>query len=432
MFTKKNFFFFSFLFSFYLTTCFCFNVEEVRAKFPFVSTTMHNRAFIYFDSAASSQKPKEVVESICSFCLQEYSNVHRSNYEKSHAASEKFEATRSAIRKFINATYDEEIIFTKGATDSVNLAASSFGKSTINEGDEIIVSEMEHHSNIVPWQMLAKEKKASIKILPISKDGCIDLKTLDGLLGEKVKIVAISHVSNVTGVINPIEEVIKLSHAKGAKVIIDGAQAAGHMAIDVQKLDCDFYLFSAHKAYGPNGVGILYGKKELLEEMPPFCGGGEMVESVSKKDFQPQPLPFKFEAGTPAIAEIIAFKKAIDFINGLGIRNIEDWESKLTQYATQKLTEIQGLKIIGPISLPKGPIISFIVDDLCPNDIGMLLDLKGIAIRTGCHCAQPLMEKLNLPGTCRLSFAVYNTTKEIDIFVEALKEVISVLRQEKN
>ncbi|MBI5346008.1 MAG: SufS family cysteine desulfurase [Chlamydiae bacterium] len=399
------------------------DVKKIRKDFPFFATT----DFVYFDSAATTHKPKSVIDALSNFYQKDYATVHRAIYDLSLNATEQYDATRVAVKKFLNAKDESEIIFTRGATDGLNMVALSFGRKFINQNDEIIVTEMEHHSNLVPWQMLALEKKAVLKVIPIDDNADLKLDEFQKLLTNKTKIVCVGHVANSTGTVNPIKEIIKMAHQKGAKVLVDGAQAIAHLPVDVQDLDVDFYAFSSHKMYGPNGVGILYGKYELLDQMPPVQGGGDMIEKVTLQTTTYQKPPLRFEAGTPTIAEVIAFKTAIDYIEALGRENILAYEKELLTYATKKIKEIEGIKIIGQAK-EKGAILSFVVDNIHALDVGTLLNTKKIAVRTGHHCAQPTMQRFNISSTTRASFAIYNTLEEVDYFIQSLKEVINRLK----
>lgn len=389
--------------------------------------SMHGKPFIFLDSAATAQKPRSVIETMHRFYSEQYATVHRSVYDFAAQATARYNDVRLKVKEFLNAAFVEEIIFTKGTTEGINLVAASFGKAFLQPGDEVIISTMEHHSNIIPWQLICQERGAKLKAIPINARGELVLEEFDKLLTDRTKIVSIAHIANSTGTINPIEEIIKRAHARGAKVMIDGAQSAGHMPIDVQKLKVDFYAFSGHKAYGPTGIGVLYGKRALLERMPPYQGGGDMIDEVSIQSSTYQDPPLKFEAGTPMVAEVIGLGEAIEFINSIGKDRIAAWEQDLLEHATKRILEIKGLHIIGT-SEKKGPIISFTVDGLHPLDIGTLLDIRGIAVRTGHLCSQPTLKFFNVPSLTRVSFGLYNTIEEIDIFIKALKEVILLLR----
>lgn len=404
-----------------------FNVWKVRQEFPMLHQMMHGKPFVYLDTAATAQKPRCVVDALIRFYTQQYGTVHRSVYDFASQATARYNAVRQKVKEFINAHFVEEIIFTKGTTEGINLVAHSFGKAFLQQGDEVLISEMEHHSNIVPWQLVCEERGAILKVIPINERAELDMQEFQKLLSDRTKIVSVAHIANATGTVNPIEEIIKLSHARGAKVLIDGAQAAGHFAIDVRKLGADFYVFSGHKAYGPTGVGILYGKKALLEKMPPYQGGGDMIEEVAFNGTTYQQPPLKFEAGTPGIAEVLGLGEAIDFINRLGRDKIAAWEKGLLEYATVRLQELKGVRIIGTAS-KKGGIISFVIDGLHPLDIGTLLDIRGIAVRTGHLCAQPTLQHFGLQSMVRVSFGLYNTMEEVDAFISALKEAMLLLR----
>ena len=402
-----------------------FNHQEIRAQFPLLNQKINNNNLIYFDNAATTQKTKSVINAISNYYLQQNSNVHRGVHFLSGHATEKFEETRIVIKEFINAAKTSEIIFTKGTTDGINLIANGY-RSILKKGDEIIISELEHHSNIVPWQICCENSGAILKVLPLLENGEIDFSLLDKMLSNKTKLIAISHVSNSLGTINPIENIIKKAHKNGTKVLVDGAQAASHISLNMQKLNADFYVFSAHKMYGPTGVGVLYGKEALLKNFPVYQGGGEMIENVDFDKTSYAALPHKFEAGTPNIAGVIAFKKAINFISKIGLENIKSYEENLLDYATQKILKIKGVKIYGS-SKNKTGIISFNIKEIHPYDIGVILDKLGIAIRTGHHCTQPVMKRFNIPGTARISFAIYNTKKEVDFCINAIKKAKEML-----
>lgn len=396
--------------------------DEIRADFPILEKT------IYLDSAATTQKPRQVIEAMNRFYSEEYGTVHRAVYRLAREATSQYSAVREQVRAFLNAASVDEIVFTKGTTEAINLVAYSFGQAFIEAGDEIIISEMEHHANIVPWQRLCEEKGAHLKIIPIDEKGELDLKAYERLLTARTKLVAIAHISNSTGTLNPIEKIAQLAHAKGAYVLIDGAQSAAHMPVDVQKIDADFFVFSGHKAFGPTGVGILYGKSELLEKMPPYQCGGDMIETVTLTKTTFQKAPLKFEAGTPLIAQVIALGAALTYIESIGREQIAAYERELLEYATKKLLEIPGLSLIGQAE-QKGPILTFVVQDVHPLDIGTLLDLKGIAVRTGHLCSQPTMQRFGITSAVRASFAVYNTFAEIDLFIAALEEVLATAKR---
>ena len=401
------------------------DISKIREQFPILSRKVNGHDLIYFDNGATTQKPQSVITAESNYYKNENSNVHRGVHFLSGLATDKFEATRNTIQNFINAEHSHEIIFTKGTTDSINIVASGY-RSILNKGDEIIISELEHHSNIVPWQMCCEQSGATLKVIPLLDNGSLDMIAFENFLSENTKLVSVSHISNTLGTINPIEEIIEKAQAVGAKVMIDGAQAAAHIPINMQSLGADFYCFSAHKLYGPTGVGVLYGKEEVLNELPPYQGGGEMIKEVSFKKTTYACLPHKFEAGTPNIAGVVAFKAAIEFITGLGLSNIAKYEEELLQYATEEVLKIEGLKIYGTAKNKSG-IISFNINELHPYDIGMIVDKMGIAIRTGHHCTQPIMERFNIPGTARISLAVYNTKDEIDICIKAIKKAKMML-----
>jgi len=397
-----------------------FDVKEIRKEFPILNRKVNGKDLVYFDNGASTQKNISVIKSLEKYYTNENANVHRGVHFLSGLATDKFEETRSVITDFIGAEHTHEIIFTKGTTDSINLVANGL-KKILNPGDEIIISEMEHHSNIVPWQICCEFTGAILKVIPITEDGELNIDEFESLINNKTKLVAITHVSNSLGTINPIKKIIDISHGYGSKVLIDGAQAASHIPIDVRKLNVDYYCFSAHKLYGPTGVGVLYGKEDLLNKLPVYQGGGEMIKDVSFKKTTYANLPHKFEAGTPNIAGVVAFKSAIEFITKVGLENITLHQDNLLKYATSEINKIEGVKIFG-VSNNKSSIISFNIQDIHPYDIGLILDKMGVAIRTGHHCTQPLMEKYQIPGTARISMAIYNTMDEIDICINAIKK----------
>jgi cysteine desulfurase/selenocysteine lyase len=403
------------------------NIEQIRLNFPQLMTLVHAKPLVYFDNAATTLKPQSMIDSIKHYYTSEVANVHRGVHSLSEEGTKKFETTRIAVQNFINARHSHEIIYTKGTTDSLNLLASSFGRKFLNPDDIILLSTLEHHSNIVPWQMIAEITGAKVVEVPINDQGEIILDEYKKLLTNKVKIVSIAHVSNTLGTINPIKEMIKLAHDIGAKFCVDAAQSAAHIKIDVQDLDCDFLAFSAHKVFGPNGLGILFGKEELLNELPPYQGGGAMISEVTFAKTTYNTLPNKFEAGTPVIAEVIAFKESLDFINLVGIANIHEREDELLKYATEKIKMIEGIRIIGTAK-NKSSVLSFVIDGCHPQDLGTLLDQQGIAIRTGHHCTQPLMKRMNTTATARASFSFYNTHQEIDIFINGILKAISMLK----
>ncbi len=399
------------------------NIDSVREQFPVLNQMVNRNQLVYFDNAATSQKPISVIDSLSKFYRQDNSNIHRGAHTLASRSTEAYEATREAVREFLRASHSDEIVFTKGTTEAINLVAQSFGLEFLKQGDEILISEMEHHANIVPWQMVCQRTGAVLKVVPISDAGELLMSEFEKMLNSRTKIVSIMHVSNALGTINPIEEIIDKAHAFGAVVLVDGAQSAPHFEIDVQELDCDFFVFSAHKVYGPTGLGVLYGKKEWLEKMPPFLGGGEMIAEVTFEKTTYNTLPFKFEAGTPNIADVIAFKAALDFVGEVGREAIAAHEQSLLDYATERMSAISNLQIVGT-SQQKIGVISFLLEGLHHYDVGMLLDSKGVAVRTGHHCAQPLMRRLGLEGTVRASFAVYNTHDEIDTMAKILSNIV--------
>lgn len=403
-----------------------FDQQSIRKDFPMMKKIINGKPLVYLDTASTSQKPQVVIDTLSQFYEKEYGTVHRAVYQIAARSTEMYSAVRKKVQRFINAKQEEEIVFTRGATEGINLIAYAYGRAFLKKGDEIILSEMEHHSNLVPWQLLAQEKGIKIRYIPISFEAELNLDLFKKLLSEKTKLVSIAHVSNATGTVNPIEEIIELAHAFGAKVIIDGAQAASHMTLDMQALNADFYVFSGHKMYGPTGIGILYGKLPLLEAMPPFMGGGDMIELVEIEKSTFQKPPFKFEAGTPSIAPIMGLGAAIDYIQEIGRKKIDQWEKKLTTYALETFQAIEKIKIIGAPK-KRGPIISFLLEGIHPLDLGTFLDLKGIAIRTGHLCAYPTMKRLGVDSLARLSFGIYNTIEEIDQIAFSIREAISVL-----
>ena len=402
------------------------DVYSIRQQFPVLNREVKDKPLIYLDNAATSQKPQMVIDALVNYYSSYNANIHRGIHTLAEEATLAFEDTRDAVQQFINAESREQIVFTRGTTEGINLVAYTWGRQNINAGDEIIISTMEHHSNIVPWQILCEEKGAILKVIPISDEGELLLSEYEKLLSTKTKLVSIVHVSNSLGTINPVKQIIDAAHKAGAIVLVDGAQSAVHLDIDVQEMDCDFFVFSSHKLYGPTGVGVLYGKKHLLESMPPFHGGGEMIKEVTFEKTTYNELPYKYEAGTPNIADTIAFKTALDFIHKTGKEKIRRHEKELLAYATAQLEQIPGLKIIGK-AREKISVVSFVIDKLHPQDIGILLDNNGIAVRTGHHCTQPLMNRFGITGTVRASFAVYNTKEEIDELVSGLQKAIKML-----
>lgn len=402
------------------------DIPAIREMFPVLKRRVKGKQLIYLDNAATSQKPQMVIDALENYYGSFNANIHRGIHTLAEEATAAFELTRDGVQHYINAASREQIIFTKGTTEGINLVAYTWGRKNIAQGDEILISAMEHHSNIVPWQILCEEKGAVLKVIPIDNNGELILEEFEKLLSAKTRLVSVVHASNVLGTINPVKYIIDAAHKVNAVVLIDGAQSAVHLDVNVQELDCDFFAFSAHKMYGPTGVGVLYGKKEILEAMPPFLGGGEMIKEVSFERTVFNDIPYKFEAGTPNIADTIVFKSAIDFINKTGKANIRKHELDLLHYTTKRLEEIPGLRVIGKAK-EKVSVISFIIDKLHPQDIGILLDNKGIAVRTGHHCAQPCMVHFRIPGTTRISFAVYNTQEEIDQVISGLQSAIRIL-----
>lgn len=402
-----------------------FDVQKIRKDFPILNRKVYGKDLIYFDNGATSQKPQLVIDAIQKYYTTDNSNIHRGVHFLSQEATSQYEQARKTIQKYINAAHSEEVLFTKGTTDSINLIAFSLGE-TLKKGDEIVISAMEHHSNIVPWQMLCDRKECVLRVIPINADGELMMDEFHSLLNEKTKLVSITHISNTLGTINPVEEITKAAHAVGALVFLDGAQSIQHMKVDMQALDCDFYAFSGHKVFGPTGVGILYGKRNILNALPPYQGGGDMIAKVSFEKTTYNELPHKFEAGTPDIAGGICLGKAIEYLSSLDIRQLQQHEQDLGKYAENELKSMKGVRIIGTAK-NKISVISFIVEGAHPFDVGTLLDKQGIAIRTGHHCTQPLMDIFKIPGTIRASFAFYNSKEEIDIFITALKRSVAML-----
>lgn len=402
-------------------------MNKRRSDFPMLQKKMHQKPLIYLDSAATAQKPKCVIDAISSFYQDNYGTVHRAVYELAVFSTDRYQKVRKTVQKFLNATKTDEIIFTRGTTESINLVAYSFGKAFIKPKDEILISEMEHHSNIVPWQLMAEDRGAILKVIPFDNMGVLDLNAYKSLLSSKTRIVSIAHISNVLGTINPVKEMIQMAHQVGAFVLVDGAQAAPHHPIDVQDLDADFYVFSGHKTYGPTGIGILYGKESLLNAMPPYQGGGDMIEKVTFEKSTYNTLPTKFEAGTPLIAEVIGLGSALEYLENLGLENIFAWEQELLKDLTEGLNTIPGLKMIGEAP-HKGGITSFTVEGVHPLDIGTMLDLKGIAVRTGHLCAQPVMHHFGLESVVRASVGLYTSKEDIAKFIDALKDLLKLLR----
>lgn len=403
------------------------DIEKIRKDFPTLSVLVNGNPLVYFDNAATTHKPIKVIEAIDNYYRNYNSNIHRGVHYLSQLATDAYEQSRNKIMNFINAAKNQEIIFTKGATDSLNLIASSYGRTFLKEGDEIIISNMEHHANIVPWQLIAQEKKLKLRVIPINDKGELLLEEYDKLLNEKTKIVSIVHISNTLGTINPIEYIIKKAKEYGAITIIDAAQSIQHKKINVQELDCDFLVFSGHKIYGPTGTGILYGKEAILDKMPPYQSGGDMIRSVSFEKTIFNDLPYKFEAGTPNIAGNIALGYAIDYISNISLNTIDQYETHLLNYATQKLSQIKELRIIGTASL-KASVISFVLDNIHPHDIGTFLDADGIAVRTGHHCTEPIMKRYNIPATSRASISFYNTIDEINVLYNSIWKIIKIFK----
>ena len=397
------------------------DVEKIREDFPQLKTRVNNKPLIYLDNAATTLKPKVVIDAIAQHLSFNVANVHRGIHTLSEMGTRQFEETRIAVQKLLNARHDYEVIYTKGTTEAINLLANSFGEKYLSAGDEILLSEMEHHSNIVPWQMIAEKKGAKIIVVPVEDNGDLSLEKYKNLLSNKTKMVSIVQTSNTLGTINPVKEMVKLAHEVGAKICIDAAQSIAHMKVDVQDLDCDFLVFSAHKMYGPNGLGFLYGKEELLNQMPPYQGGGSMISEVRFEKTTYNILPNKFEAGTPAIAEVIAFKMALDYVADIGIANIEAYEHELLEYATDEIKKISGVRLIGT-SKNKAGVLAFVIEGVHPQDLGTILDKQGVAIRTGHHCCQPLHRRYGVTATARASFSFYNNIHDVDVFIAAIKK----------
>ncbi len=403
-----------------------FDVDAIRGEFPILQRIVKGKPLVYLDNAATTQKPLAVIEGVTRYYSEYNANIHRGIHTLAEEATAAFEASRDAVKEFIGAAHREEIIFTRGATEAINLVAYTWARKLVGAGDEILVSGMEHHSNIVPWQIIAEENGAKVVPIPVLEDGTLDMEAFQRLLTEKTKLVAIVHASNSLGTINPVKYIAAQAHATGAKVLVDGSQSAVHLPIDVQDIDCDFFVFSGHKVYGPTGSGALYGKKALLEAMPVFHGGGEMIKEVSFEKTTYNDLPYKYEAGTPNIADTVALKFALDFVKEIGKEKIHQYEQGLLAYATDALEQVKGLRIIGKAPA-KTSVISFVVEGVHPQDLGILLDNKGIAVRTGHHCTQPLMDRFGIPGTTRASFALYTTYAEIDALVAGLERSIKTL-----
>jgi len=402
-----------------------FPIEKIRADFPILAEKIRGKDLVYLDNAASCQKPNAVIDAISDLYRHDYANIHRGVHTLSVRATDKFEGARTKVKDFINAASEKEIIFVRGATEAVNLVAQSYGRANIRAGDEILITAMEHHSNIVPWQLLCEQTGAVLKVAPINLKGELIYDEFEALLSDKTRLVAVAHMSNALGTINPVGRIIAAAHARNIPVLLDGAQAIPHMKVDVRALDCDFYVFSGHKLYGPSGIGVLYGKQALLEAMPPYQGGGDMIRKVTFEKSEYNKLPYKFEAGTPSIADVVGLGAAIDYLNAIGMDSITAYEAELLDYATEQARKIKGLRIIGEAE-HKGAILSFVLDNIHPHDIGTMLDSLGIAIRAGHHCAMPVMDFYGVPATARASFAMYNTRAEIDVLMQGIESLIKV------
>jgi cysteine desulfurase/selenocysteine lyase len=402
-----------------------FDAHKIRQDFPILQQKICGKPLVYFDNAASSQKPKQVIDAITHLYYEDYSNIHRGVHTLSERSTRAYEEVRRKVQQFIHAREDREILFVRGTTEAINLVAYSFGRIAVTEGDEILITALEHHSNIVPWQLLCEEKKACLRVAPINDLGEVELDAFEKLITGRTRLVAVTHVSNALGTVNPVAKMIQIAHRQNVPVLIDGAQAVPHMKVDVQELDCDFYAFSGHKLFGPTGVGVLYGKAKLLESMPPYQGGGDMIASVTFEKSTFNKIPFKFEAGTPDIAGVIGLGAAIDYVNQIGLDKIAAYELELLDYARRKIAAIPGVRILGSAQ-EQASVLSFLLDDIHPHDIGTILDQEGIAIRAGHHCAQPVMDRFGVPATARASFAFYNTKEEIDSLVEGLRKVMEV------
>jgi len=403
-----------------------YDVQKIRKDFPILHQKVHGKPLVYLDNAATTQKPLAVIDAIENYYRQDNSNIHRGVHTLSERATEAYENVRVAAQKFLNAADHKEIIFVRGTTEAINLVAQTYGRKNVGSGDEVLITAMEHHSNIVPWQLLCEEKGAKLRVAPINELGELQLDEFEKLLGPKTKIVAVGHLSNALGTINPVHEIVRMAHARNIPVLVDGAQAVARMQVDVQALDCDFYALSSHKLYGPTGVGILYGKTKLLEAMPPYQGGGDMIASVTFEKTVYNRLPYKFEAGTPNIADTIGLGAALEYLNSLGLEQIERHEADLLAYATKSVEAIAGVRLVGTAE-EKAGVLSFVMEDIHPHDIGTILDSEGIAIRTGHHCAQPVMQRYGIPATARASFGLYNTREEVDALVKGIRKVQEVL-----
>ena len=402
-----------------------FDVEAVRRDFPILSREVGGKPLVYLDSAATSQKPQAVIDALVDYYTGMNANIHRGVHTLSQEATEAYEGARTKVRHFINAAEEPEIVFTRGTTEGINLVAQTLGVQRVGQGSEVIISNMEHHSNVVPWQILCEQRGARLRVVPINDDGELLMDEYEQLLGPQTALVSITHISNALGTINPVKDIVAMAHSHGVPVLLDGAQAAPHTPVDVRDLDCDFYAFSGHKLFGPTGIGVLYGKREWLESMPPYQGGGEQIKSVTFEKTIYNDLPYKFEAGTPHIAGVIGLGAAIDYVNGIGMERAAAYEHELLEYGTEQLQAIDGLRLLGT-ARQKAAVLSFLLDDIHPHDIGTVLDTQGIAIRTGHHCAQPLMQRFQIPATARASFAFYNTKAEIDALVEGIHRTFEV------
>jgi len=402
-----------------------FGAEKVREDFPALRVTVHGKPLVYLDNAATTQKPQAVIDALTHYYAKENSNVHRGVHFLSQVATQAYEGGRTRVRRFLNAARDHEIVFTRGTTDGINLVAQSYGRKHLRAGDEVIISAMEHHSNIVPWQMICDEKHASLKVIPITDEGELRLEEYERMLTDRTKLVAVVHVSNALGTVNPVREMIALAHRRGIPVLVDGAQSSPHMPVDVQEMDCDFYAFSGHKLFGPTGIGVLYGKAELLEAMPPYQGGGDMISAVTFEKTIYNTLPYKFEAGTPHIAGVIGLAAAIEYVERIGRNQIAAYEADLLAYGTELLSAIPGLRIIGTAK-EKAGVLSFVVDGIHAHDIGTILDMEGVAVRAGHHCAMPVMKRFGVPATARASVAFYNTRADMDVLAKAIHKAIEV------
>lgn len=398
------------------------DVDALRRDFPALHQTVHGKPLVYLDNAATSQTPLAVIDAMRKFYLEDCANVHRGVHELSQRATDDYEGARTAVQKFIGVAEPEEIIYTRGTTDALNLVAHSYGRPHVQAGDDVIISTLEHHSNIVPWQILCDERRATLRVIPINDEGELLMDEYAGLLSDKTRIVAVNHVSNALGTVNPVREIIAMAHERGIPVLLDGAQAIPHMKVDVRELDCDFYAFSGHKMFGPTGIGILYGKRELLEKMPPYQGGGDMIKSVTFEKTTYNDLPYKFEAGTPNIADAIGLGAAVEYLNRIGMDRIAAYEKHLLDYATAAVSDVDGVRLIGT-AREKASVLSFIVEGVHPHDVGTILDREGVAVRAGHHCAQPVMDRFGVPATARASLAFYNTEEEVDALVAAVRKV---------